>query len=131
MRYKISFTWLMIFLFAVSCQGPKSDLKGDSGNQINMSESKGTNHRELAPKGKKGQNYIPGEILVKFKDGTSLQIIEAIQKKLGLRTIKVVPKLNIYHMKIRNGASVEGVMKRLKDFLEVEYSEPNYIVDFH
>ena len=73
---------------------------------------------------------IPGEIVIKFKDGTDLHSIKAIQKRLDLTTIKVVPKLNIYRMKIMNGSSVEEVMKHLQGFSEVEYSEPNYIVDF-
>ena len=120
----------MIFLFSFSCKGQKSDLNGDMGNQANMSEAKGTKHQKLAPIGKESYNYIPGEILIKFKDGTDLQSIKTIQKKLGLTTIKVVPKLNIYRMKIENGSSVEEIMKRLQGFLEVEYSEPNYIVDF-
>ena len=95
-----------------------------------MSEAKGTKHRKLAPLSQESHNYIPGEILIKFKDGTDLQSIETIQKRLDLTTIKVVPKLNIYRMKIENGSSVEEVMKRLKGFGEVEYSEPIYIVNF-
>jgi len=130
MRYIISFICLMIFLFSFSCKGQKSDLKGDWVNQTNMSEAEGTKHRKYAPIGKESYNYIPGEILIKFKDGTDLQSIKTIQKRLGLTTIKVVPKLNIYRMKIENGSSVEEVMKRLQGFLEVEYSEPNYMVDF-
>jgi hypothetical protein len=120
----------MIFLFSLSCKGQKSDLKEDSVNQINMSETKETKHPKLAPIGKESNNYIPGEILIKFKDDTDLQSIKTIQKRLDLTTIKVVPKLNIYRMKIENGSSVEEVMKRLQEFLEVEYSEPNYMVDF-
>ncbi len=96
-----------------------------------MSETKGAKHRELAPIGKESHKYIPGEILIKFKDGTDVQSIKAIQKRLGLITIKVVPKLNIYRMKIQNGSSVEEVIKCLKGFREVEYSEPNYILNFH
>jgi hypothetical protein len=119
----------MTFLFAFSCKGQKSDLSGDVINQINTSEAKGAKHQELDPIGKKSHNYIPGEILIKFKDGTDMQSIKTIQKRVGLRTIKVVPKLNIYHMKIQNGCSVEETIKRLQDFFEVEYSEPNYIVD--
>ena len=130
MRYIISFIWLMILLFTFSCKGQKSDLKGDLVNQINMSEAKGAKHRELAPIGKESHKYIPGEILIKFKDGTNVQSIKTIQERLGLRTIKVLPKLNIYRMKIQNGSSVEEVMKRLQSFREVEYSEPNYIVKF-
>jgi len=130
MRYIISFICLIIFLLSFSCKGQKSDLKGDLVNENNMSEAKETKHRKYVPIGKESFNYIPGEILIKFKDGTDLQSIKTIQKRLGLRTIKVVPKLNIYRMKIENGSSVEEVMKRLQGFLEVEYSEPNYMVDF-
>ena len=130
MRYIISFICLMIFLFSFSCKSQKSDLKGDLANQSNTSEAKETKHPKSAPKGKESYNYIPGEILIKFKDGTDLQNIKTIQKRLDLTTIKVVPKLNIYRMKIMNGSSVEEVMKRLQEFLEVEYSEPNYMVDF-
>jgi hypothetical protein len=95
-----------------------------------MSETKGIKHRELAPIDKESHKYIPGEILIKFKDGTDVESIKTIQERLGLTTIKVVPKLNIYHMKIQNGSSVEEVMRRLQSFREVEYSEPNYIVNF-
>ena len=130
MRYIISFICLMIFLFSFSCKGQKSDLKGDLVNENNMSEAEETKHPKFAPIGKESYNYIPGEILIKFKDGTDLQSIKTIQKRLCLTTIKVVPKLNIYRMKIENDSSVEEVMKRLQGFLEVEYSEPNYMVDF-
>jgi hypothetical protein len=95
-----------------------------------MSETKGAEHQKLAPIGKESHKYIPGEILIKFKDGTDVQSIKTIQERLGLRTIKVLTKLNIYRMKIQNGSSVEEVIKRLQSFREVEYSEPNYILKF-
>lgn len=130
MRYTISFMCLMILLFSFSCKNKTSDMKEELVNQTNMSNAEGTQLPTLAPIGKESDNYIPGEILIKFKDGTDRQSINTIQKKLGLRTINVVPKLNIYRMKIENGASVEEVMKRLQEFFEVEYSEPNYTVNF-
>ena len=131
MRYIICLTWLIIFLFTFSCKGQKNDLKEDLVNQTKISETQGAKHRKLFSIGKESHNYVPGEILIKFKDGTDVQSIKTIQKRLGLRTIKVVPKLNIYRMKIQNGSSVEEVIKRLKGFREVEYAEPNYIVNFH
>ncbi len=131
LRYIICLTWLIIFLFTFSCKGQKNDLKEDLVNQTKISETQGAKHRKLFSIGKESHNYVPGEILIKFKDGTDVQSIKTIQKRLGLRTIKVVPKLNIYRMKIQNGSSVEEVIKRLKGFREVEYAEPNYIVNFH
>jgi len=131
LRYIICLTWLIIFLFTFSCKVQKNDLKEDLVNQTKISETQGAKHRKLFSIGKESHNYVPGEILIKFKDGTDVQSIKTIQKRLGLRTIKVVPKLNIYRMKIQNGSSVEEVIKRLKGFREVEYAEPNYIVNFH
>ena len=128
MRYVISFIGLMIFLFTFSCTGQKSDFKENRVNQINMSETKWS--KESAPIGIESHNYIPGEILIKFKDGTDMESIKTIQEKLDLKTIKVVSKQKIYRMKIQSGASVEEVMKRLQSFKEVEYSEPNYIRKF-
>ncbi|MBW1677423.1 MAG: hypothetical protein JRJ79_12650 [Deltaproteobacteria bacterium] len=57
--------------------------------------------------------------------------IENIQRELSLKTIRVVHAPNLYLMKILNGSSVETIMERLKDFPEVAFSEPNYIVTMH
>jgi hypothetical protein len=130
MRYLIIFLCLTIAFFAYSCQGQKSDLKEDTANQENLSEAAEAKPQESAPIGKESPQYVPGVILVKFKDDTSSQSIEKIQKSLDLSTIKIVSKLNLYHMRILNDASVEEVMKRLLQFSEVEYSEPNYIIEF-
>ena len=130
MRYVICFIWLMTFFFIFSCKDQKSDYsEEDQVDQINLSDTKGPN-LELPSVGKESHNYIPGEILIKFKDGTDVASIKAIQEKLDLRTIKVVSKQNIYRMKIQNDSSMEEVIKPLQSFREVEYSEPNYIVKF-
>jgi len=120
----------LILLFTFSCTGQKSDIKGGQEDQINKSETKWSKHQASVPIGIESHNYIPGEILIKFKDGTDMESIKDIEEKLGLTTIKVVSKQNIYRMKIQNGSTVEEVMKRLQSFREVEYSEPNYIVKF-
>jgi hypothetical protein len=85
-------------------------------------------HKELTPLRTEKKNYVRGQILVKFKAGTGEQAIEAIQKELSLKTIRIVHAPNLYLMKILNGSSVERIMERLKDFPEVAFSEPNYIV---
>ena len=85
-------------------------------------------HKELTPLRTEKKNYVRGQILVKFRDGTDEQAIENIQRELSLKTIRVVHAPNLYLMKILNGSSVESVMKRLQDFPEVAYAEPNYIM---
>jgi len=97
---------------------------------MNKSSTKWFKHQRSAPMGIESLKYIPGEILIKFKDGAEVESIKIIQERLGLTTIKVVSKQRVYLMKIQNGASIEEVMKRLQKFREVEYSEPNYIRKF-
>jgi hypothetical protein len=85
-------------------------------------------HKKLTPLRTEKKNYVRGQILVKFKDGTDEQAIESIEKEVSLKTIRIVHAPNLYLMKILNGSSVETIMERLKDFPEVDFSEPNYIV---
>ena len=117
-----------IISFAIlSCANPnlseKSLKKQAQSGDIYTRENK-----ELTPLGTEKKNYVLGQILVKFKDGTDEQTIETIQRGLSLKTIRIVHAPNLYLMKILNGSSVEMVMERLKDFPEVAFSEPNYIV---
>ncbi len=128
MRYIISLTCLMIFFFTIYCAGQNRELKEKSANHVKVTELQRAEHQKLAPLGKERHNYVPGEILIKFRDGTDERTIEAIQKELHLKTIKIVSRPNLYLMKILDGSSVERIMERLHDFQEVAYSEPNYVV---
>ncbi len=75
---------------------------------------------------KKKLTYALGEILVKFVQGTDKQTIEAVRKQLHLTIIRPLSIPDLYLMKIINRSTVEAVIKQLKDFKEVSYSEPNY-----
>jgi hypothetical protein len=86
---------------------------------------------KLSPEGGETKSYVPGEILVKFRDGTTDQTKKAIQKEVHLETIRLISKPNLYLMKILDGSSVERVLERLGKFKEVKYAEPNYIRTIH
>jgi len=79
------------------------------------------------PLGNESRNYVPGEIIIKFRKGTDKQVIEAIQTKLNLETIRIVSSPNVYLIRIKDGDSVEDVVGQLREFQEVVHSEPNYI----
>jgi len=87
------------------------------------------NQLEVTPKSPQKHRYHDREILIKFKQGTAHENIRAIQEKLDIETISVNVTLNVYRMKIKSCASVEEIIKSLKNFKEVEYSEPNYFYD--
>lgn len=116
-----------ILFFPISCGYQDRELKEKSPHRAKGTEM----HRlEQEKSGLSGKHldYVAGQILVKFRPGTNDQTIEAIQEALRLKTIKVVSSPNLYLMKILDGSSVERTMERLKDFQDVAYSEPNYIV---
>ena len=130
MRYEFRVILLVILFLSVSCNDQVTKLNTDLANETENLEKQAGKHQKLDHTVKNDQNHIPGEVLIKFKEGTSEESIKAIQNKLNLKIISVVPKIYIYRMKIQNNSSVEEVIKKLQGFKEVEYSEPNYVLDF-
>lgn len=130
MRYEFRIILLVILFFSVSCNDQVTKLNIDLANESENLETQAGNQQKLGHTVKKDQNYIPGEVLIKFKEGISEEGIKTIQNKLNLKIISVVPKVNIYRMEIQNCSPVEEVIKSLQGFKEVEYSEPNYVLNF-
>jgi hypothetical protein len=119
--------FFIILIVTISCANKNPEGQERSTHpprEIKKVESK---QPKLQPPSGETKNYVPGEILVKFHDGTSAKAIQAIKRDLHLETIRVVSKPNLYLMKILNGSSVENVMVRLRGYEEVKYSEPNYL----
>ena len=131
MRYVTIFQCMMLSFLTLSCTNPTVTSEKNLKNKPQSGEIYTEEHRELTPSHTEKKNYVRGQILVKFKDGTDEQAIETIQRELSLKTIRVVHAPNLFLMKILNGSSVETIMKRLQDFPEVEYAEPNYIMTVH
>ena len=127
MKYFEILKYLTIVLLAVSCVDQNTKLKEKSSPIPQPTEVSEREQPKLAPSDNRHKDYVPGEILVKFKDGTDRQTIETIQGELHLETVKVVSKPDLYLMKILDGSSVESIMERLESFREVKYSEPNYV----
>ena len=121
------FQYLTILVLTTCCVGQGVGIKEKSTHYSQVTEIQGREQPKLAPSGRERKDYIPGEILVKFKDGTDPQTIEAIQRELHLKTIREFSSPNLYLMKILDGSSVERIVERLRNYEEVKYSEPNYI----
>ncbi len=71
--------------------------------------------------------YGPGEILVKFREGTDEGTIARIQQEAHLETIRVVSSPILYLMEIVDGSPMEEMVERLRRYGEVAYIEPNYV----
>ena len=127
MRRTNALQLLVIFLLTISCADGHLESQEKAASHPQAIEIQGSDQPKLSPAGGETKNYVLGEILVKFRDGTSDQIKEAIQKEVHLETIRIVSKPNLYLLKILDGSSVESVIERLGKFKEVKYAEPNYI----
>ena len=73
------------------------------------------------------QNYVPGELLVKWKKGVSFFSAQNTMRALGMSTKKKFPSLRIDHVQLRPGMKVEAALFSLKQSPNLEYAEPNYI----
>jgi len=79
----------------------------------------------------KQPRFVPGEVLVKFKDGVTQEGIEDIQEKYGLSLIKRLGGTGVYRFKIPPDSTVQGVVQALHSDPRVEYAEPNYIMSIN
>ena len=74
-----------------------------------------------------GVEYMPGELLVKFKPEATGEAIAALQAQVGLEAIKVFARTGVHHVRIRSNLTVPEAIARLQQHPAVEYAEPNYI----
>ncbi|MFQ5963098.1 MAG: hypothetical protein ACE5KZ_02310 [Candidatus Scalinduaceae bacterium] len=71
-------------------------------------------------------DYIEGEMLVKYRKEVSLERIEAINSQFGVEVIKVMPRIDVYHVKIPPDTTVIDMVEKYSNIPEVEFAEPNY-----
>ncbi len=102
----------------------KSILQYSNIISLDQKESK-TGGTNLKPK-----PYIEGEILVKFKEGTSDQSMEIRIDQVGVVAKKIGPKnkKNVYLIRLKPEISVEQSVTDLNALSEIAYAEPNYII---
>ena len=118
---------LVLTLLTMSCTGSATPPEQHLTDVLQAGGVQGQKSLKSKPSGRKTEDHVSAQVLVKFKEGTEEQIIEAIQAELHLQTIRIIPRPNLYLMKIQNGFSVQETIKRLQEFKAVEYAEPNLI----
>ncbi|MCP5007797.1 MAG: hypothetical protein GY941_28255 [Planctomycetes bacterium] len=73
--------------------------------------------------------YVPDELLVKFKKCVSVEKINEINKRLETHVVDILGEGRLYQLRISHSAKLEDVMKAYRELLEVEYAEYNQIVE--
>lgn len=71
--------------------------------------------------------YRAGEVLVKYKAGTSPAVMEQRHARWGARAMRAFKHPGIKHLRLPAGMSVEEAIQRMGADPAVEYVEPNYI----
>lgn len=71
--------------------------------------------------------YIPGEVLVKYRDGVSSLGTASLNKSLGATKARNLGRTGIQQVKVRPGLSVEEAITEFHYQPEVEFAQPNYI----
>ncbi|MBL8076180.1 MAG: hypothetical protein JNL29_17595 [Nitrospira sp.] len=70
--------------------------------------------------------FVPNEVLVKFKSGVSPERIASILKDNRTTVMTELQPRRLYHLRILDDRSVEATITRLTSYREIEYAEPNY-----
>jgi subtilisin family serine protease/fibronectin type 3 domain-containing protein len=74
--------------------------------------------------------YVPGELLVKFKKHTPQSTMKSLHSSLGVKQAKHIKPLEIRRIKLPPDISVEAAICHYKEDPNVIYAEPNYIIRF-
>ena len=73
------------------------------------------------------QEYVPGQIIVKFKSGTPIEAENQLNEGLGTTVIYTSPKGGFKVLQIPEGKTVAEMVDIYSRQPIVEYAEPNYI----
>ena len=75
--------------------------------------------------------YVPGEILVKYKQKTDMSLVNSIHAETGSIKISEFNNIRVQQIRISDDLTVEDAIKIYNDKPDVEYAEPNYIIKIH
>ena len=70
--------------------------------------------------------YVPGELLVKFKDGAESNFARSVNSIIGTTAVETLGDSNWQRVKLPEGMSVESAISGYSLRSGVEYSQPNF-----
>jgi len=78
-----------------------------------------------------GQQYVPGEIIVKFKPGTAGDMMANLNSKHGTSVLDTSPFAGFKRLRVPRGRTLAQMVEIYKKNPNVEYAELNYIAYAH
>jgi hypothetical protein len=125
---RVSFIHVLVFIvLAMSCTDLATQPEQHPASTVQSGGLQGPEYLKSGLSGKKIRDHAPAQVLVKFRQGTEEQTIEAVQRHLHLQTLRIISRSGLYLMEIQDGFSVQQTIKRLQESEAVEYAEPNYV----
>jgi len=77
--------------------------------------------------GEEGLNdFVPGELLVKFKPSSTEEKMQNAHKSVGAQKIGEIKGLKVHQVKLPKGLKEKDAIIKYKKLADVEYAEPNY-----
>lgn len=73
------------------------------------------------------ENYVQGEILLKFKPNVAQNVIQTSLSNAGISMSRYYPQIGVYRCNITGTASVHAAVQACQQDPNVAYAEPNYI----
>ena len=129
--FKIISSAAIAFLMITSCTASKVENHTSSPGDKELVSAEGEKGGSRPDHGIMGQDYMPEEVLVKFKGGVSEESILAIRKKFSLVLIEKVKGTSIYRFRLPGDKAVPEAVDMLKKQNEVKTAQPNYIYRFN
>ncbi|MBF0117699.1 MAG: S8 family serine peptidase [Desulfobacterales bacterium] len=74
----------------------------------------------------KAENYVPSEILVKFKPSLREAALERYRLNWNMQTLELLKSIGVDHIKLPYGMTVTQALSIIKSDSDVIYAEPNY-----
>lgn len=115
-------TTSLCFSHADAASGKPKPLNSANTMKLNTSTVKNSHI-----KGAFVQQYVHGEVIVKFKNTTNYQIKSQSIAAIGHTMLKNLVSTSMVHVKLKENESVEHAIQAYKNNPNVEYAQPNYI----
>jgi hypothetical protein len=97
-----------------------------SGSNVSAAQPLSEKSKTLdVVEGSNGVSYIRGEIMVGFGEGSDIDDLKALLKKIGGTVVEVIDPPGVYRIKLNDGMSVEEAVEIALAHEGVEGAEPN------
>jgi subtilisin family serine protease len=101
----------------------------DNGNSVSDKQVVFASARDIPPQDDSGRpNYVPGQLIVRFRGGVSHHRQDEIVDELGGRILRTLDmRHGEYLLVLSGGVSVPAAAEQLAKLQEVDFAEPNVL----